>query len=217
VRAVPPHLLASPPIQAPHAATALSYKTTCRASLGRCDACFINSESKLDLLTHDTPLHERQDVSQEPTQISTPDSPLERATCSVRRGLPHTYPTSPTAHIEVNNFTICIRQHHTRLRKVATAAAANSHRAFTVETSSGPTQRPHRWLPEGTSRLVREALLQAPLAEFRVACSCVCLTAKPASTSAVAGSDVEILQRSPMTLHAVCLVARRQPHIQRVT
>ena len=187
-------MLAPAPIQASHTSSAVSYETARLASLRRRDARLVNGERELDLLTHNAPLHERQDVSQEPSQVSSPDSPLEAVPRTFRRSFFRAHSAAPTTNVEVNDFTICVRQHHARLRKAARAAAVKSHRTFTVETPGGPTQFPHQRLLEGTLSLVCQTSLQALGVTLLIACDVDRLTTNPTSTRAVAGPDVEILR-----------------------
>jgi hypothetical protein len=201
-------------IQAPHTLPGNSHETASLSRLGSRDARFVDIEHKRNLLAHNASLNERQDVTQEPSQISAPDRPFEVTLRTFRRRFSHPHSPAPSTNVEINNFTIRIRQRHARLRKVSRATATKCHGTFAIEASSSPTQLPHRKLLEGAFSFVFKTSPQTLRIALLVARNTMCCSADPTSSRAVVGSDIEILRRSSMAVYTMCLVSRRQSHIK---
>lgn len=210
-------VLTSTPIQTTQSTPGSFHKTPRFRSLGRRNAGLVNSENECNLLTRNASLNEWQDITQEPAHVSALNGLLKTRARTFRRWLSQTNTAAPTLDIKVNNFVICVSQDHPRLRQVPPAVTCESHGAFTIETSSDPTQFPYRRFLERTLSFVGKPCLQPRGVTFFIAGKPHSLTTNPTSTRAVAGPNIEIIRRPSMSFHAVCLVAGRQPHIQRVS
>lgn len=207
------HILVPAPIQTTHTSHGGSYEAARFARLWHSNAQLINSENKSDLLAHNAPFGEWQNITQEPPHVSTRHKPHKTRTCTCRRRLSFSCPSTPTTNVEIDNLMIRIGHLDQRLRKTPLASSNDRHSAFTIEASGCPAQLPQRRLLERALSFVRKARFQTLRVTLLVARDASCFAAEPTGSCAVARSDVEVLRRPSMAVHAVRLVTRCHPHI----
>lgn len=205
------------PIQATQTFDCAPHQAARRPCFRSSNTQFLDLKHKTDLFTDRRTLNVRQDISQKPAHVSSPYCPLVWSSRALRWTPAQSNAPAPTLNVKVNHLTIGIGQHHPGLGKIAKPCSTNRHSAFAIETSGRPTKLTYRRFYERARSVFSKALFQSVNITFGAQTSVTCFAANATTTRAVTRSDVEILRRAPMTIHTVCFVTRRQPHIERVT